>query len=292
MSRIYVGNLPIDVKEAEIDDLFYKYGRIREIDLKTPARPPAFAFISFEDARDAEDAVRARDGYNYDGYRLRCEFAKGGGGGGGFRDDIRERPRGGGGRRTDYGVTVSNLPKGCSWQDLKDFMRKAGDVVFTDVDKYGDGVVEFSNKDDMDYAVGKMDDTEFRGHNDSTFIRIKRMKKDRSESRDRGGRGRSPVRDRSPARDRNERSRSPADRSRSRDRKKRSASRSVEKSRSRSPPRRSRSRSAEDEDKKKIKEEDKKKIKEEDKKKIKEDSPDKPIKEEKGDKGDKVDSDK
>ena len=31
-------------------------------------------------ARDAEDAVYARDGYDYDGYRLRVEFPKGGGG--------------------------------------------------------------------------------------------------------------------------------------------------------------------------------------------------------------------
>lgn len=76
-ARIYVGNLPIDIKESELDDLFYKYGKIREIDLKAPARPPAFAFISFDDVRDAEDAVRGRDNYNFDGYRLRCEFAKG-----------------------------------------------------------------------------------------------------------------------------------------------------------------------------------------------------------------------
>ena len=122
-SRVYVGNLPIDAREREIEDLFYKasrvkgageqegaqgppcahawcaillatklpssstskqgegtpcmhgaqscwhrnhqaqpcattgkphpsatspqYGRIRSIDLKTPARPPAFAFIEF-----------------------------------------------------------------------------------------------------------------------------------------------------------------------------------------------------------------------------------------------------
>lgn len=55
----------------------YRYGKIKEIDLKTPARPPAFAFITFADHRDAEDAIHGRDGHNYDGYRLRCEFAKG-----------------------------------------------------------------------------------------------------------------------------------------------------------------------------------------------------------------------
>ena len=29
------------------------------MDIKTPARPPAYAFIWFEDERDAEDAARS-----------------------------------------------------------------------------------------------------------------------------------------------------------------------------------------------------------------------------------------
>lgn len=41
--------------------------------------------------RDAEDAVRQRDGYNYDGYTLRVEFPRGSG-------MARGRGRGGGGR--------------------------------------------------------------------------------------------------------------------------------------------------------------------------------------------------
>ena len=64
--RIYVGNLPRDVRERELDDLFYKFGRISEITIKGP-----FAFISFEDSRDAEDAVHGRDGYDFAGGRLR-----------------------------------------------------------------------------------------------------------------------------------------------------------------------------------------------------------------------------
>lgn len=60
MARIYIGNLPMDVTEKDIDDVFYKFGRIVDIDLKTPARPPAFGFVTFQDPRDAEEAVRAR----------------------------------------------------------------------------------------------------------------------------------------------------------------------------------------------------------------------------------------
>lgn len=138
--------------------------------------------------------------------------------GSGGRSDDRDRDRRAGsgrtgGRRTDYGVVVTNLPRGCSWQDLKDFMRKHGDVVFTDVDRSGEGVVEFSNEKDMEHAVKDLDDTEFKAFSDSSYIRVKyanppkkrdrsrsrtpeRREASRSRSRDRGG-------DRSRSADRN-----------------------------------------------------------------------------------------
>ena len=45
---IYVGNLPLNVRESEVDKIFYSFGRISKIDLKIPVRPPAYAFIEFE----------------------------------------------------------------------------------------------------------------------------------------------------------------------------------------------------------------------------------------------------
>ena len=42
MARIYVGNLPMDVRERELDDIFYKFGRITDIAIRRPNRPPAF----------------------------------------------------------------------------------------------------------------------------------------------------------------------------------------------------------------------------------------------------------
>lgn len=188
--------------------------------MKTPARPPAFAFIAFDDYRDAQDAIRGRDNYNFDGYRLRVEFSKGDRDRRGGADDRRDG-RKTGGRRTEYGIVVSNLPRGCSWQDLKDLMRKAGDVVYTDVERNGDGIVEFSNRDDMEYAIKTMDDTEFKSYNDTTVIRVKAVNKKRDRSEDdrdhrSGGNSSRSGRDRSASRSR---SRSPSrDRSRSRDR--------------------------------------------------------------------------
>ena len=37
-ARIFVGNLPIDIKERELEDLFSKYGKIRDIDIKSPGK--------------------------------------------------------------------------------------------------------------------------------------------------------------------------------------------------------------------------------------------------------------
>ncbi|XP_011014760.1 PREDICTED: serine/arginine-rich splicing factor SR34A-like [Populus euphratica] len=42
---IYVGNLPADIRESKVEDLFYKYGRILDVELKIPPRPPCYCFV-------------------------------------------------------------------------------------------------------------------------------------------------------------------------------------------------------------------------------------------------------
>lgn len=94
--------------------------------------------------RDAEDAVRDRDGYDYDGYSLRVEWphgekgsapsrGRGGGGGGGYGGSYRGgRFRGGGGyvrgrppsgpppgaRRSDYRILVTGMTTLCDFEYL------------------------------------------------------------------------------------------------------------------------------------------------------------------------------
>ncbi|PKU74096.1 serine/arginine-rich splicing factor SR30-like isoform X2 [Dendrobium catenatum] len=198
---IYVGNLPGDIREKEIEDLFYKYGNIIEIDLKIPPRPPGYAFIEFEDARDAEDAIYGRDGYNFDGFRLRVEIAHGGRGGSSSYDRHSSFSSGGGSvsRRSDYQVIVTGLPSSASWQDLKDHMRRAGDVFFSEVfrERRGTiGIVDYTNYDDMKYAIRKLDDSEFRNAFSRTFIRVREYDSRRSYSR---SRSRSRSRSHSPS---------------------------------------------------------------------------------------------
>ena len=68
---VFCGNLPLDIRHREVEDLFHKYGRVVDVDLKLPSRPPGFAFVEFADSRDASDAVRGRDGYDFAGAKLR-----------------------------------------------------------------------------------------------------------------------------------------------------------------------------------------------------------------------------
>ncbi|XP_030474512.2 serine/arginine-rich splicing factor SR30-like isoform X2 [Syzygium oleosum] len=188
---IYVGNLPGDVRNREVEDLFYKYGPIVDIDLKIPPRPPGYAFVEFEDPRDAEDAIRGRDGCKFDGYRLRVELAHGGRGYSSSVDRYGSysgsgSSRGGVGRHSDYRVLVTGLPSSASWQDLKDHMRRAGDVCFSEVFRDRDGVtgiVDYTNYDDMKYAIKKLDDTLFRNAFSRAYIRVREYDSRRSYSR-------------------------------------------------------------------------------------------------------------
>ena len=105
-------------------------------------------------------------------------------------------------------------------------MRSQGDVVYANIDKYGDGVVEYKTVEGMENAIRKLDDTKFENSRDSVYIRVKpahpssssKSHKRSSRSRSRSGstdsrddRRRSNSRSRSvDSRDKRSRSRSPS----------------------------------------------------------------------------------
>ncbi|KAG8063765.1 hypothetical protein GUJ93_ZPchr0003g17932 [Zizania palustris] len=86
---IYVGNLPGDIREREVDDLFYKL----QVELAHGGRGPSFDWSSSYSSVGCHGASRC----------------------------------------TDYCVMVTGLPSSTSWQYVKDHIRRAGDVYFSDV---------------------------------------------------------------------------------------------------------------------------------------------------------------
>lgn len=102
--KVYVGDLGNNGDRSEIEHAFGRFGPLRNV--WVARNPPGFAFVEFEDPRDAEDAARDLDGRTLCGRRVRVELSSGrskpkrfgGGNGGGGRDrggrnDERSMPR-------------------------------------------------------------------------------------------------------------------------------------------------------------------------------------------------------
>ena len=177
--RVYVGNLPYDVRERELDDLFYdqRPGKIRVVRSREGGAR-TFAFVDFRSFHDADDAVYHRDGIKFGGSRIIVEVARGERGGrDGDRDRGRGRGRDGDGdrerkekrdsdrkanmakKRSNFGITVTNIADGTKWQDLKDHFTGA---TFADV-KGSEGVVEFSSAAEAEAAVADKDQSTVKG---------------------------------------------------------------------------------------------------------------------------------
>ncbi|KQS70653.1 probable splicing factor, arginine/serine-rich 6 [Drosophila erecta] len=109
--KVYVGDLGNNARKNDLEYVFGAYGSLRSVWIAR--NPPGFAFVEFESARDAADAVRGLDGRTVCGRRARVELSTGkyarsgggggggGGGGSGGGGGLGGRDRGGGGRGDD-----------------------------------------------------------------------------------------------------------------------------------------------------------------------------------------------
>lgn len=190
-TRVFVGRLNYDVRERDLERFFRGYGRIEDIVLKN-----GFGFVDITDYRDAEDAVRDLNGKRLMGERVTVELARG------MRRGPPDYDRGsrrfGPPTRTNYQLLVENLSSSVSWQDLKDFMRQAGDVTYTDAHKLRrhQGVVEFASYSDMKNALRSLDNVSLDGRR-IRLVETKRLQRRSSRS---SSRSRSPRRSRSNSR--------------------------------------------------------------------------------------------
>uniref|UniRef100_A0A3Q4MF47 Serine and arginine rich splicing factor 7a n=1 Tax=Neolamprologus brichardi TaxID=32507 RepID=A0A3Q4MF47_NEOBR len=73
--KVYVGDLGNGAAKGELERAFSYYGPLRSV--WVARNPPGFAFVEFEDPRDAEDAVKGMDGKILCGSRVRVEMSTG-----------------------------------------------------------------------------------------------------------------------------------------------------------------------------------------------------------------------
>lgn len=73
--KVYVGELGNSGSRQELEDAFGYYGPLKNV--WVARNPPGFAFVMFEDSRDARDACRALNGKMICGRRVRVELSSG-----------------------------------------------------------------------------------------------------------------------------------------------------------------------------------------------------------------------
>eukprot|EP00794_Sanderia_malayensis_P013987 gene13987-15445_t len=91
-SKVYIGNLGQEVDKESIEQEFSKFGPIKDVWIAR--NPPGFAFVVYNDPRDAEEAVRVMDSKRICGSKLKVELShtangRRGGRGGGARGPDR-----------------------------------------------------------------------------------------------------------------------------------------------------------------------------------------------------------
>ncbi|MDR2142602.1 MAG: RNA-binding protein [Deltaproteobacteria bacterium] len=91
MKTIYVGNLPFSSTQAEISDLFGRYGTVHSVNLisdRETGRPRGFGFVEM-DPEQALAAIEALNGIELGGRSLRVNEARGREDRGGARSSFR-----------------------------------------------------------------------------------------------------------------------------------------------------------------------------------------------------------
>ncbi|MFZ5812548.1 MAG: RNA recognition motif domain-containing protein [Thermodesulfobacteriota bacterium] len=77
--NIYVGNLPFRASEDNVRDLFAQYGAVSSVKLisdRETGKPRGFGFVEMDDDAEADAAIEALNGKDYEGRSLKVNEAK------------------------------------------------------------------------------------------------------------------------------------------------------------------------------------------------------------------------
>lgn len=178
--RVFVGNLPFSATWKELKDHMRQAGNVLFCDVLaepgTPNGSKGCGIVEYSSPSEARHAIRSLSESTLCGRTIfvredREEAPRFGGGEG--REGRERSPRRGAWRQDleNCRVFVGNLPYSVTWQELKDHMRQAGDVVHCDIlaapgtalGSKGCGIVEFATPAAAKRAIRTLTETEMKG---------------------------------------------------------------------------------------------------------------------------------
>mmetsp|Transcript_20553 Transcript_20553/g.30327 ORF Transcript_20553/g.30327 Transcript_20553/m.30327 type:complete len:378 (-) Transcript_20553:802-1935(-) len=156
---IFVGNLSYKTSWQNLKDHMRKVGNVDKATIiqGSDGRSKGCGIVVFQDARDAQRSVRELAESELDG---RTIF---------ISEDRDEQKVHHSTARPDLSVFVGNLAFETSWQDLKDHMRKAGNVENAKILEHPDGrskgcgLVSYQQPKDAQRAVRQLHDSVLKG---------------------------------------------------------------------------------------------------------------------------------
>jgi RNA recognition motif-containing protein len=108
-AKLYVGNLPYNTVDADLQSLFSQAGTVKSAQVikdRQSGRSKGFGFVEMSSAEEAQSAITMFHGKDYSGRPLTVNIARpredrpgGGGGGGGYRSGNSGGARRSGGDR-------------------------------------------------------------------------------------------------------------------------------------------------------------------------------------------------
>ena len=161
--RVYVGNLAYDVSWQDLKDVAKPVGRVAHVEIMTDkytGKSKGCGIIEFYTAEDASNAITSLTGTELKG---RTIFV---------REDRETESKTSGGqvglRDSSPSVYVWNLATETSWQDLKDHMRRAGNVdsatIFSNSNEdFNSGIIVYQRPQDATRAIRELQGTVLHG---------------------------------------------------------------------------------------------------------------------------------
>ena len=138
-NRLYLGNLDPATTQHEVEQEMHRFGRT--ISIWVARSPPGFAFVEFHEVHCATAALEALNGVRLGMNDIKVQYAKHKGR---LEPPKHEPPtkaqmQARGVKAQKHRAVLKNLPASFTWRELKDEMKRIGDVIYADVDPHGDG---------------------------------------------------------------------------------------------------------------------------------------------------------